>query len=124
MFVFLLMYTRLPRSTRTDTLFPHSTHFLCHLDEEFSRNRIKGGEYAQVYLGSLTQILQTATQFLLQKDQAALQAQLIQAQVVLAEQQAARSEEHTSELQSLMRNSYAVFCLKKNIRMNTVHNQS
>lgn len=62
-----------------------------HLDEEFSRNRIKGGEYAQVYLGSLTQILQTATQFLLEKDQAALQAQLIQAQVKLAEQQAANS---------------------------------
>src|SRR3546814_7346929 len=29
-----------------------------------------------------------------------------------------RSEEHTSELQSLMRNSYAVFCLKKNIQTN------
>src|SRR3546814_9154016 len=36
---------------------------------------------------------------------------------------AARSEEHTSELQSLMRISYAVFCLKKkkNIRTNTTH---
>src|SRR3546814_6592273 len=34
---------------------------------------------------------------------------------------AGRSEEHTSELQSLMRNSYAVFCLKKN---NTKHNAS
>src|SRR3546814_8171557 len=34
----------------------------------------------------------------------------------------ARSEEHTSELQSLMRNSYAVFCLKKKI--NTKTNQS
>src|SRR3546814_5312537 len=31
----------------------------------------------------------------------------------------ARSEEHTSELQSLMRNSYAVFCLKKKINNNT-----
>lgn len=59
-----------------------------HLDEEFTRNRIKGAEYAQVYLGSLTQILQTATQFLLEKDQSALQAKLIEAQVKLAEQQA------------------------------------
>jgi len=59
-----------------------------HLDEEFSRNRIKGAEYAQVYLGSLTQILQTAAQFLLEKDQSALQAKLIEAQVKLAEQQA------------------------------------
>src|SRR3546814_8962125 len=35
-----------------------------------------------------------------------------------------RSEEHTSELQSLMRISYAVFCLKKNKRMNTTNKQS
>src|SRR3546814_8770044 len=35
---------------------------------------------------------------------------------------AKRSEEHTSELQSLMRNSYAVFCLKKKIRHNKKHN--
>src|SRR3546814_5095689 len=33
-----------------------------------------------------------------------------------------RSEEHTSELQSLMRNSYAVFCLKKKNEYNTVNN--
>src|SRR3546814_3406067 len=32
-----------------------------------------------------------------------------------------RSEEHTSELQSLMRNSYAVFCLKKNTTNNTIN---
>src|SRR3546814_6477307 len=36
---------------------------------------------------------------------------------------AARSEEHTSELQSLMRNSYAVLCLKKNNTLNTIPNQ-
>src|SRR3546814_1090469 len=36
--------------------------------------------------------------------------------------QGARSEEHTSELQSLMRISYAVFCLKKKIRQHTQHN--
>src|SRR3546814_4174413 len=33
-----------------------------------------------------------------------------------------RSEEHTSELQSLMRISYAVFCLKKKTHINTIHN--
>src|SRR3546814_9191223 len=33
-----------------------------------------------------------------------------------------RSEEHTSELQSLMRNSYAVFCLKKNTRTHNMYN--
>src|SRR3546814_5299298 len=35
---------------------------------------------------------------------------------------ALRSEEHTSELQSLMRNSYAVFCLKKNTNPTNTHN--
>src|SRR3546814_7001842 len=41
----------------------------------------------------------------------------------LAQQLAGRSEEHTSELQSLMRNSYAVFCLKKQHtnEINTIH---
>src|SRR3546814_1637050 len=34
-----------------------------------------------------------------------------------------RSEEHTSELQSLMRNSYAVFCLKKKIKINKLQNE-
>src|SRR3546814_966977 len=37
------------------------------------------------------------------------------------EQEARRSEEHTSELQSLMRNSYAVFCLKKKIKRTNKH---
>src|SRR3546814_7905381 len=35
-----------------------------------------------------------------------------------------RSEEHTSELQSLMRNSYAVFCLKKQSKVKTIHDSS
>src|SRR3546814_2207966 len=38
-----------------------------------------------------------------------------------AERDAERSEEHTSELQSLMRISYAVFCLKKKKRSNTIY---
>src|SRR3546814_4576455 len=40
-------------------------------------------------------------------------AQLVTGVSVLPRQSGVRSEEHTSELQSLMRNSYAVFCLKK-----------
>src|SRR3546814_6237073 len=46
---------------------------------------------------------------------ALLEAQMAQKGFLTARQMAAtfRSEEHTSELQSLMRNSYAVFCLKK-----------
>src|SRR3546814_3559900 len=41
---------------------------------------------------------------------------------IMASEKAARSEEHTSELQSLMRNSYAVFCLKKNTKQHTIMN--
>lgn len=56
-----------------------------HLDEEFSRNRIKGPEYAQVYLGSLTQVLQASVQFLLQKDKADAEVRLINQQIENAE---------------------------------------
>ena len=52
-----------------------------HLEAEFSKNRIKGPEYSTVYLGALESVMQTALQFLLNKDKAALEAQLIQAQI-------------------------------------------
>ena len=42
-------------------------------------------------------------------------AELAMSEHLAADRKAERSEEHTSELQSLMRNSYAVFCLKKTI---------
>ena len=56
-----------------------------HLDEEFARNRIKGPEYAQVYLGSLTEVLQASVQFLLQKDKADAEVRLLNQQVLNAE---------------------------------------
>jgi len=52
-----------------------------HLEDEFVKNRIKGSDYSSVYLGSMTQVLQAAVQFLLQKDKAANEAALIDAQV-------------------------------------------
>lgn len=52
-----------------------------HLEAEFASNRIRGAEYANVYLGSMTQVLQAAVQFLLQKDKAAYEAALVEAQV-------------------------------------------
>ncbi len=52
-----------------------------HLDEEYSKNRLTGDAFAKVYLGSITAVLQQAAQFALQKDQASLQAQLIEKQV-------------------------------------------
>src|SRR3546814_3299927 len=96
-----LMIRRPPRSTRTDTLFPYTTLF---------RSRRGVAEVGVVVLGYLAQ---DAAHDL-------PGARLRQAGRPLDEigrgdraDLLARSEEHTSELQSLMRISYAVFCLKK-----------
>src|SRR3546814_14323290 len=83
---FFLMIRRPPRSTRTDTLFPYTTLF-----------RSPRGILRAPHPRRLRPVPGI---------QAASAAQL----------ESLRSEEHTSELQSLMRTSYAVFCLKKKIR--------
>lgn len=54
-----------------------------HLEAEFAKGRIKGAEYSTVYLGSLTQVMQTALQFLLNKEKTNLEAQLLQKQIDL-----------------------------------------
>src|SRR3546814_7981433 len=95
MYFFFLMIRRPPRSTRTDTLFPYTTLFRSkpHADdrahEQLARAReAERGDRAE------------------QRHQYRRQRS----------RNLVRSEEHTSELQSLMRNSYAVFCLKKKIQ--------
>lgn len=55
-----------------------------HLDSEFAKQRIRGPEYATVYLGSLQTILGGAIQFLLQRDKAGMEAQLLEQQVANA----------------------------------------
>src|SRR3546814_5849868 len=89
------MIRRPPRSTRTDTLFPYTTLFRSARDDrpglKDCLDYLSAGDTLIVWkldrLGrSLPHLLAIVT----------------------------RSEEHTSELQSLMRISYAVFCLKKN----------
>lgn len=52
-----------------------------HLEEEFTRNRIKGPEYANVYLGSIEPVLVQSVEFLLNKDKAKYEAELIAAQI-------------------------------------------
>ena len=52
-----------------------------HLDEEFKLNRIKGPEYANVYLGSIEPVLIQSVEFLLNKDRAKNEADLIAAQI-------------------------------------------
>lgn len=58
-----------------------------HLDDEFTKGRIKGPEYATVYLGSLDTVMNAALQFLLQKDKTSLEAQLLEQQVLKSQQE-------------------------------------
>src|SRR3546814_5789302 len=92
------MIRRPPRSTRTDTLFPYTTLFRSDLPSQCGveeRAMVQFGDYQnEIYAAGLRGVLPK-----LPVDAATLEAR--------------RSEEHTSELQSLMRISYAVFCLKK-----------
>src|SRR3546814_6304197 len=88
------MLRRPPRSTRTDTLFPYTTLFRSALPSGFSN--LLGG----------TQILDGLG------DKVNTNARAVE-NAVSGGTSSLRSEEHTSELQSLMRISYAVFCLKK-----------
>src|SRR3546814_5274514 len=87
---FFLMIRRPPRSTRTDTLFPYTTLF-----RSCPRRRGRG-----TYLGQDAGRCRRADRRGGAADDRRRAA-------------GRRSEEHTSELQSLMRISYAVFCLKK-----------
>src|SRR3546814_8194830 len=93
---FFLMIRRPPRSTRTDTLFPYTTLFR----SEQVRTRYS--------LSGMTCEKPQATK----QSSGALRSQRIRIATATALRND-RSEEHTSELQSLMRISYAVFCLKK-----------
>src|SRR3546814_5985715 len=92
-----------PRTTRTDTLFPYTTLFLSI-------------EFPTISLG---ETFLNPTSMLYRNLMAMDTEEMIAAQpmdaVILLGGCAKRSEEHTSELQSLMRISYAVFCLKQKI---------
>src|SRR3546814_7406060 len=103
------MIRRPPRSTRTDTLFPYTTLFR-------SAHVLLAGIFPAVRLV----VERHAEQLEPVVDQAVAEAggdlflqRLDFGIVEFDDLAAARSEEHTSELQSLMRISYAVFCLKK-----------
>lgn len=58
-----------------------------HVQREFDKNRIKGQDYAQVYLTAMQYVLQNSSVFLLQKDEAANKALLVQAQIDLTKLQ-------------------------------------
>src|SRR3546814_8516161 len=113
------MIRRPPRSTRTDTLFPYTTLFRSLVDdergEEFGRENV---EVERTVAVRRRAVGRGRDRFhAVQADAGELRAEPANgdraAFAGVALDRNARSEEHTSELQSLMRISYAVFCLKK-----------
>src|SRR3546814_1486207 len=95
------MIRRPPRSTRTDTLFPYTTLF--RSSDQY--------EAAKAFAKSLRECGEGVMDLMLVRNQSKSLT-------------VPRSEEHTSELQSLMRISYAVFCLKKkkdNLQITSTH---
>src|SRR3546814_13157147 len=104
---FFLRIRRPPRSTRTDTLFPYTTLFrskrldLLLVERGLAESRSQA--QALVLAGRV-------------KGHSTAGEQVDEAAELEVEE---RSEEHTSELQSLMRISYAVFCLKKKNKKKT-----
>src|SRR3546814_21179509 len=102
--IVFLMNRLPPSSTRTDTLFPYTTH--CRSDQGLYLGRtwrVERSDQCDVKAKVETRIIHMSlfngmARFIVIHNGAA---------------PVVRSEEHTSELQSLMRISYAVFCLKK-----------
>src|SRR3546814_9395625 len=108
------MRRRPPRSTRTDTLFPYTTLF---------RSDVGISRVALIFVDQheTTRIAQLLDRrHGLHAPEGGDEHGVARRNLVLLDHRARRSEEHTSELQSLMRISYAVFCLKKkNKQQNT-----
>src|SRR3546814_4391007 len=110
MVFFFLMVRRPPRSTRTDTLFPYPTLFRSGM----LRGR-KDTRAPMVYaLAGYWAVGAPVGVWLCEAQGAGATGIWIG---LASGTFVARSEEHTSELQSLMRISYAVFCLKKQIQL-------
>src|SRR3546814_3329683 len=113
------MIRRPPRSTRTDTLFPYSTLF--RSDELWQHgNRVYANSISALAPLDFGVAGRHRCRCRPEKADAVEVDDRVRrrARWILRQQRrfAERSEEHTSELQSLMRISYAVFCLKKKIR--------
>src|SRR3546814_5934580 len=113
------MIRRPPRSTRTDTLFPYTTRFRSLAQRSKQDDPPAGGAHLLEGLGGIAHAFagELRHAWLVQgidrntgNSGPADQSDLLK-----------RSEEHTSELQSLMRISYAVFCLKKKNQTQPTH---
>src|SRR3546814_16453137 len=124
------MIRRPPRSTRTDTLFPYTTRFrsehqrlLRYAGQKIGpedASDVAQDAFMRLLDGELFAKVENPRAYLtriarnLSVDRTRRQTRdRVASYRLLLGRDGARSEEHTSELQSLMRTSYAVFCLKK-----------
>src|SRR3546814_5745650 len=114
-YIFFLMIRRPPRSKRTATLFPYTPLFRATGNVSGG-----GGGRGRLALGGGAGLIVIVVAALLGIDPNAIGlggddtgSSTSSQQSAIDEHIQSRSEEHTSELQSLMRISYAVFCLKK-----------
>src|SRR3546814_3970707 len=105
------MIRRPPGSTRTDTLFPYTTLFRSRLAASAAQLRAEVEATQNALLGA-DEAGRTMAEQLLALGLASATLP-VEGPGLVVRLDDARSEEHTSELQSLMRISYAVFCLKK-----------
>src|SRR3546814_10715048 len=122
------MIRRPPRSTRTDTLFPYTTLFrslLVQLVQELTAGQVDSPGVGSHALGpsneravrielQVIQVTLGSIPGLKDWEASGLTVRIVDVPQGVGPEGFFRSEEHTSELQSLMRISYAVFCLKKN----------
>src|SRR3546814_3495305 len=99
------MIRRPPRSTRTDTLFPYTTLFRSRLPPGAAAKASVTSHHSKALGGYPGVVLFHGR----------VTTEMRRRYSAKGQCRPARSEEHTSELQSLMRISYAVFCLKKKI---------
>src|SRR3546814_10759537 len=109
------MIRRPPRSTRTDTLFPYTTLFRSSFppDGENSQHDLAQRRRVHEKSGGKSDISEFGTPLARLGARARGDARSQEERQKWTAKPPIRSEEHTSELQSLMRISYAVFCLKK-----------
>src|SRR3546814_3508250 len=111
------MIRRPPRSTRTDTLFPYTTLFRSawqswiHLETFSAWHNVPFATKENGFAGLDTELVFNGPPQVKHIQQLGDWAK--EGKFAYAGRRNERSEEHTYELQSLMRISYAVFCLKK-----------
>src|SRR3546814_5407971 len=102
------MIRRPPRSTRTDTLFPYTTLFRSPKFNSISISGYHMHEAGATAVQELAFTIADGKEYAQRACEAGMDIDAFAGRL-------SRSEEHTSELQSLMRISYAVFCLKKKL---------